>query len=144
MKSNGLLKRPVREATSHQCTKLFELLHTRPEELWRSDVNWIHVPSFSWRYAVTVQDHYSRYLLAYHLISIRSTNDAIAVFEPTLRDEKRSGDDRLAPANVYPNMRTVMNSNWKSRGASRRKKLLGMTGELRNPDWLDNQKNFLI
>ena len=45
---------------------MFDLLPSAPNELWRSDVTYIHIPGHSWWYAVTVIDYYSRYLLACH------------------------------------------------------------------------------
>lgn len=57
-------RRPVREATVHQAVKLFELLPQAPNELWQTDVTYLHIPGSGWWYAVTVIDYYSRYLLA--------------------------------------------------------------------------------
>ena len=68
MKQYGLLHRPVcRKAALHQAAKLFELLPNGPNELWQMDVTYVHIPGFGWRYAITVIDYYSRYLLACHL-----------------------------------------------------------------------------
>jgi transposase InsO family protein len=68
MKQFDLLHRPVcRKAELHQAAKLFELLPRGPNELWQMDVTYVHIPGHGWRYAITVIDYYSRYLLACHL-----------------------------------------------------------------------------
>jgi len=68
MKQFDLLHRPVcRKAELHQAAKLFELLPNGPNELWQMDVTYVHIPGYGWRYAITVIDYYSRYLLACHL-----------------------------------------------------------------------------
>lgn len=68
MKEFDLLRRPVcRKAELHQVARLFELLPNGPNELWQMDVTYVHIPGHGWRYAVTVIDYYSRYLLACHL-----------------------------------------------------------------------------
>jgi transposase InsO family protein len=46
---------------------LFELLPSGPNELWQMDVTYVHIPGYGWRYAITVIDYYSRYLLACYL-----------------------------------------------------------------------------
>ena len=76
---------------SHQCAKLFELLPSRPDDLWQSDVTWIHIPGFDWWYAVTVIDYYSRYLLACHLTPSQSTHDAVAALEEARMEAARHG-----------------------------------------------------
>jgi putative transposase len=60
-------KRKATSAELHQSAKLFELLPTRADALWQTDVTYIHIPGHGWWYAVTVIDYYSRYLLALHL-----------------------------------------------------------------------------
>lgn len=68
MKRHGLLQKPrAREAELYQAARLFELLPTRPNDLWQMDVTYVHIPGFGWHYAVTVIDYYSRYLLAAYL-----------------------------------------------------------------------------
>jgi putative transposase len=68
MKDHGLLQRPkTRRAEVYQAAKLFELLPQKPNDLWQTDVTYIHIPGHGWWYAVTVIDYYSRYLLACHL-----------------------------------------------------------------------------
>jgi transposase InsO family protein len=77
MKAHGLLRRRrVRPAGLHQARKLYELLPKGPNELWQMDVTYIHVPGFGWRYAITVIDYYSRYLLAIHFTDSYSALDA--------------------------------------------------------------------
>ena len=68
MKEFGLLQQPKpRKAELYQTAKLFELLPQRPNDLWQTDVTYIHIPGHGWWYAVTVIDYFSRYLLALHL-----------------------------------------------------------------------------
>lgn len=68
MKQFNLLHRPLcRKAELHQTAKLFELLPNGPNELWQMDVTYVHIPGHGWRYAITVIDYYSRYLLACYL-----------------------------------------------------------------------------
>jgi len=68
MKEHDLLRKPIcRTAELHQAAKLYELLPEGPNDLWQMDVTYVHVPGFGWRYAITVIDYYSRYLLACHL-----------------------------------------------------------------------------
>jgi transposase InsO family protein len=67
-KQHGLLCRPKpRDPAVYQAAKLFDLLPQRPNDLWQTDVTYIHIPGHGWWYAVTVIDYYSRYLLACHL-----------------------------------------------------------------------------
>lgn len=66
-KAAGLLqKKRVREASLYQTARLFELLPQAPNDLWQTDVTYLHIPGHGWWYAVTVIDYYSRYLLACH------------------------------------------------------------------------------
>ncbi|MEO5331568.1 MAG: IS3 family transposase [Magnetococcus sp. YQC-5] len=68
MKELGLLQQiKPRKAELYQVAKLFELLPQRPNDLWQTDVTYIHIPGHGWWYAVTVIDYFSRYLLALHL-----------------------------------------------------------------------------
>jgi transposase InsO family protein len=54
----GLLqKKRVREAALYQAARLCELLPSAPNELWQSDVTYIHIPGHGWWYAVTVIDY---------------------------------------------------------------------------------------
>lgn len=78
MRRHGLLQKPrTRRAEVHQTAKLFELLPQGPNELWQMDVTYIHIPGYGWRYAVTVIDYYSRYLLACYLTSSYSAIEAV-------------------------------------------------------------------
>lgn len=78
MRRHNLLQKPqTRRAEVHQTAKLFELLPQGPNELWQMDVTYIHIPGYGWRYAVTVIDYYSRYLLACYLTSSYSAIEAV-------------------------------------------------------------------
>jgi transposase InsO family protein len=78
MKAFDLLHKPIcRVAELHQAAKLFELLPNGPDELWQMDVTYVHIPAFGWRYAITVMDYYSRYLLAAYLTDSYSAGEAI-------------------------------------------------------------------
>jgi transposase InsO family protein len=73
----GLLQKPIcRRAELHQAAKLFELLPNGPNDLWQMDVTYVHIPGFGWRYAITVIDYYSRYLLAAYLTASYSAAEA--------------------------------------------------------------------
>lgn len=63
----------MRSAELYQAGRLFELLPSAPNELWQADVTYIHIPGPGWRYAVTVIDHYSRYLLACHRRTLKDS-----------------------------------------------------------------------
>jgi len=68
MRDHKLLQKPrSRDAELHQTAKLFELLPQQPNDLWQTDVTYLHIPGYGWHYAVTVIDYYSRYLLACYL-----------------------------------------------------------------------------
>ena len=105
MSAEGLLRRqkPVRQARIHQCAKLFELLLSRPDDLWQSDVTWIHIPGFNWWYVATVIDYYSRYLLACHLTSSQSTHDAVAALEEAREAAHHGGFSGRVPRLVTDN-----------------------------------------
>jgi len=77
MESFGLLHKPIcRKAELYQAAKLFELLPNGPNGLWQMDVTYVHIPGFGWRYAITVMDYYSRYLLAAYLSDSYSAAEA--------------------------------------------------------------------
>jgi len=62
------LRKPIcRKVELYQAAKLFDLLPDGPNDLWQMDVTYVHIPGFGWRYAITVIDYYSRYLLAAYL-----------------------------------------------------------------------------
>ena len=74
----GLLHKPIcRKAEVYQAAKLFELLPHGPNDLWQMDVTYVHIPGFGWRYAITVIDYYSRYLLAAYLTDSYSAAEAV-------------------------------------------------------------------
>lgn len=63
-----LLQKPQpRKAELYQATKLFDLLPKAANDLWQTDVTYLHIPNHGWWYAVTVIDYFSRYLLAVYL-----------------------------------------------------------------------------
>lgn len=65
MKSYHLLQsRRKPKGAIYQAAKLYSLLPQGPNELWQTDVTYLHIPGHGWWYAVTVIDYYSRYLLA--------------------------------------------------------------------------------
>jgi hypothetical protein len=50
MKASGLLqKRRSPKAEIYQAAKLFELLQTKPNDLWQADVTYIRIPGFGYR-----------------------------------------------------------------------------------------------
>jgi putative transposase len=78
MEELGLLHKPIRRrAELYQAAKLFELLPNGPNELWQMDVTYVHIPGFGWRYAITVMDYYSRYLLTAYLTDSYSAAEAV-------------------------------------------------------------------
>jgi len=90
MREQDLLhKRRPYEAEVYQASKLYELLPQRPNELWQTDVTYIHIPGFGWWYAITVIDYYSRYLLACHLTSSYSAVEAIRALELAREEAER-------------------------------------------------------
>jgi len=90
MRDNHLLQQPkVRTAEVHQASKLFELLPEKPNDLWQTDVTFIHIPGYGWRYAVTVIDYYSRYLLACHLTSSYAAIEAVAALKKAQAEAQR-------------------------------------------------------
>lgn len=77
MRDHRLLqKRRPRQPELYQSAKLFDLLLGGPNDLWQMDVTYIHIPGNGWRYAVTVIDYFSRYLLACHLTHSYSAVEA--------------------------------------------------------------------
>lgn len=90
MKAEGLLQKPrVREAAIYQAARLFELLPQAPNELWQSDVTYIHIPGYGWWYAVTVIDYYSRYLLACHFTPSYSARDVAFALDAARAEAER-------------------------------------------------------
>lgn len=91
MKMNGLLhsRKKAKPAELQQAQKLYELLPTGPNELWQTDVTYIHIPGYGWRYAVTVIDYYSRYLLACRLTWSYSAAEAVAALKEAIEESER-------------------------------------------------------
>jgi len=90
MKAAGLLqKRRVRKAELYQAARLFELLPSAPNELWQSDVTYLHIPGHGWWYAVTVIDYYSRYLLACHFTPSYRASDVSAALDAARAEAER-------------------------------------------------------
>mgnify|MGYP001596755728 FL=1 len=90
MKKHGLLqKRRYPKAEAYQAAKLFELLPKGPNDLWQMDVTYIHIPGHGWRYAVTVIDYYSRYLLACRLTASYCAMEAIFALDDARREAER-------------------------------------------------------
>ena len=89
-KELGLLQRPKpRAAELYQSAKLFELLPRRPNDLWQTDVTYIHIPGHGWWYAVTVIDYFSRYLLACHLTTSYSAMECNKAMEKAVAEAER-------------------------------------------------------
>ena len=81
-KTHGLLTKPrPRAAEVYQAARLFELLPQRPNDLWQTDVTYLHIPGHGWWYAVTVIDYFSRYLLACHLTHSYSAAECIKALD---------------------------------------------------------------
>lgn len=92
MKKLKLLHRPKsRDAEIYQARRLFDLLPSRPNQLWQTDVTYIHIPGHGWHYAVTVIDYYSRYLLAAHLTSNYSAVECTIALEKAKAEAERLG-----------------------------------------------------
>jgi putative transposase len=82
----GLLVKPQpRKAELYQAAKLFDLLPKAANDLWQADVTYVHIPGHGWRYAVTVIDYFSRYLLAVYLTESFSASEIIKGLEQARR-----------------------------------------------------------
>jgi transposase InsO family protein len=105
MKKAGLLqKRRVRKAELYQAARLFELLPQAPNELWQTDVTYLHIPGHGWWYAVTVIDYFSRYLLACHFTaSYRAADVATALDAARAEAERLHGPLEKTPFLVTDN-----------------------------------------
>jgi transposase InsO family protein len=99
MKKNGLLhnRLKAKPAELHQALKLYELLPQRPNELWQTDVTYIHIPGYGWWYAVTVIDYYSRYLLSCRLTWSYCATEAIAALAEAKKEAERLTGPLLKP-----------------------------------------------
>ena len=82
-------KRKPRAAELYQSAKLFDLLPSRPNQLWQSDVTYLHIPGHGWWYAVTVIDYYSRYLLACYLTSSFSAVEVSKAIDLAMEEAER-------------------------------------------------------
>lgn len=90
MKRYGLLHKPrPREAELYQAAKLWELLPRGPNDLWQTDVTYVHIPGYGWWYAITVIDYYSRYLLAAHLTDSYSAREAAEALRQARAEAER-------------------------------------------------------
>lgn len=74
---NLLQQQKRRPAELYQAARLFELLPKAPNELWQTDVTYVHIPGHGWWYAVTVIDYYSRFLLALHFCPSYSAEECV-------------------------------------------------------------------
>jgi len=97
-----LLRRRTGDAEVYQAAKLFELLPQGPNELWQTDVTYIHIPGDGWWYAVTVIDYYSRYLLAVHLTPSYCAASATVAIDLARREAQRIH----GPLTTTPNLVT--------------------------------------
>lgn len=89
-KAANLLQRPrVRDAAIYQAARLFELLPAGPNDLWQSDVTYLHIPGHGWWYAVTVIDYYSRYLLACHFTASYSAREIATALDAARAEAER-------------------------------------------------------
>jgi transposase InsO family protein len=105
MATYGLLQeqRP-RPAELYQAAKLFELLPKSPNELWQTDVTYVHIPGHGWWYAVTVIDYFSRYLLALHFCPSYSAEECVTALQKAHREAERiCGPLKQAPFVVTDN-----------------------------------------
>ena len=91
MKAHDLLQKPLpREAELYQTAKLWQLLPQGPNELWQTDVTYVHIPGFGWWYVITVIDYYSRYLLAAYLTDSYSALAATAALAQAREEAERN------------------------------------------------------
>jgi putative transposase len=92
MKEAGLLhqrKRRIEERARQDLARLHQLLPQAPNELWQMDVTYIPVPGYGWRYAITVIDYYSRYLLALHFTHSYSAVEAARALHAAVSEAER-------------------------------------------------------
>ena len=90
MKEENLLqKRKSKSAEIYQASKLYELLTSGPNQLFQTDVTYIHIPGNGWWYAVTVIDYYSRYLLTIHLTSSYSALECCHAMDKAIEEAER-------------------------------------------------------
>lgn len=90
MRAHDLLqKKQVRKAALYQAAKLYELLPQRPNDLWQMDVTYVHIPGYGWRYAVTVIDYFSRYLLVAYLTDSYRASEVTRALELARQEAER-------------------------------------------------------
>ena len=105
MRDLGLLQRRERhQAELHQSRQLFELLPTKPNELWQMDVTYLHLPQGRWWYIVSVIDYYSRYLLTCFLTPFQNATAVSQALELAIQESARlHGPLQHAPILVTDN-----------------------------------------
>ncbi len=115
-KAEGLLqKRRVREAGLYQAMRLCELLPQAANELWQTDVTYLHIPGHGWWYAVTVIDYYSRYLLTCHFTPGYTARDVARAL-----DAARAEAERVhGPLSITPFLVTDNGSSFLARSFRR-------------------------
>ena len=90
MLEHDLLQKPLaRAAELYQTAKLWQLLPQGPNELWQTDVTYVHIPGHGWWYVITVIDYYSRYLLAAYLTDSYSALEATAALAKAREEAER-------------------------------------------------------
>ena len=92
MKTLNLLHERTRYRVAkleREVKRLWELLPKGPNQLWQTDVTYIHVPGYGWYYAITVIDYYSRYLLALHFTTSYSAAEASNALRQAVEEAQR-------------------------------------------------------
>lgn len=90
MRDQGLLQKPpARVPELYQASKLFELLPQKPNDLWQTDVTYIHIPCHGWWYGITVIDYYSRYLLGCYLTNSYCASEVVTAVEVARAEAER-------------------------------------------------------
>jgi putative transposase len=90
MRQHDLLQKPLaRAAELYQTARLWQLLPQGPNELWQTDVTYVHIPGHGWWYVITVIDYYSRYLLAAHLTNSYSAMEATVALDQAKQEAQR-------------------------------------------------------
>jgi len=116
LKAAGLLIRPrCRDAELYQAARLFELLPEGPNQLWQTDVTYIHIPGHGWWYAVTVIDYFSRYLLAIHLSpSFDASSLIVGITKAKAEAERVAGPLLRRPVLVTDNGASFLSRRFQS------------------------------
>lgn len=101
MAEHGLLQKKRRpKAAMYQAAKLLELMPTGPNQLWQSDVTYLHIPGHGWWYAITVIDYYSRYMLAIEFSSSYRAADCCRALETATKEAERLCGPINSPINL--------------------------------------------